>query len=152
MLLIKRYKKKSFTLIEVLIFVSILILFFISSITITTYILRNLKVQEHKILATRYAQELLEWLRGKKEEDWDTFISHDGTYCFNESLSRSFPTRGECSNSYSLANYFKREATLTLLNTNPPNTQMKINITVKWIESGGQEHQVPVNTIFSVWE
>lgn len=145
------FKKASFTLIEVLVFVSILSLFFVAAVTITTYMLRNLKIQEHKILATRYAEELLEWLRGKKEEDWNIFIGKADntgkTYCFNETLSSNFPPEGSCLE-YSLAGYFKRETTLTLLNT----TQIKINITVKWIESGEQVSSVPINTIFSIWE
>ena len=78
-----RTKKKSFTLIEVLIFVTILSLFFVVASAVTITSLQNLKVQEHKILATRYAEELLEWLRGEKEVDWNKFINYRGNYCFN---------------------------------------------------------------------
>jgi prepilin-type N-terminal cleavage/methylation domain len=58
--------KKSFTLIEVLIFVTILSLFFVAAAAVTIVSLRNLKVQEHKILATRYAEELLELAKREK--------------------------------------------------------------------------------------
>jgi len=140
--------KKSFTLIEVLIFVSILSLFFVAAASVTIVSLRNLKVQEHKILATRYAEELLEWLRGEKEADWNDFVNHSSplgsTYCFNLLNWSS----GECTN-YGLNNFYKRWATLTSQGSPPP--QVYISIIVEWRELG-QIYQVPLNTVFTVWE
>jgi prepilin-type N-terminal cleavage/methylation domain len=140
--------KKSFTLIEVLIFVTILSLFFVAATTVTIVSLRNLKVQEHKILATRYAQELVEWLRGEKEIDWNQFTTHTGTYCFNSSQITSWGSRGNCSG-YGLNNLYKREVTLTVQGN--PAYQVNVSITVLWQELG-QTYQVPINTVFTVWE
>ena len=42
--------------------------------TVTTFNLKNMKIQEHKILATRYAEEGVEWLKQEKEDDWQIFI------------------------------------------------------------------------------
>lgn len=144
----KNFNTFSFTLIEVLVFVTILTLFFVAAASITTANLRNLKTQEHKILATHYAEELLEWLRGEKEADWNNFInksSTDGTtYCFN---NLDFNSYGYCS-SYGLNNFYQREGTLIKLS----DERISIRITVSWIESGGTEYSVPINTIFSVWE
>jgi len=140
--------KKSFTLIEVLIFVTILSLFFVVAAAVTIASLRNLKVQEHKILATRYAQELLEWLRGEKEADWNQFVTHNGTYCFNSSPITSWGSRGNCSG-YGLNNLYKREVTLTVQGN--PAYQVNVSITVLWQELG-QTYQIPINTVFTVWE
>jgi type II secretory pathway pseudopilin PulG len=140
--------KKSFTLIEVLIFVTILSLFFVTAITITVVSLRNLKIQEHKILATRYAEELLEWLRGEKEVDWNLFTTKSDTYCFNSSPISSWGNLGNCS-SYSLNNLYKREVVLTSYGIPP--YQVNVSITVSWQELG-QTYQVPINTVFTVWE
>ena len=140
--------KKSFTLIEVLIFVTILSLFFVVAAAVTIASLRNLKVQEHKILATRYAQELLEWLRGEKEADWNQFVTHNGTYCFNYSIITDWGSRGNCSG-YGLNNLYKREVTLTVQGN--PAYQVNVSITVSWQELG-QTYQIPINTVFTVWE
>jgi len=140
--------KNSFTLVEVLIFVTILSLFFVSAISITIVSLRNLKIQEHKILATRYAEELLEWLRGEKEADWNRFATRTGTYCFNSLPINSWGNFGNCS-SYSLNNLYKRELILSSYGTPP--YQINVAITVSWQELG-QTYQVPINTVFTVWE
>jgi type II secretory pathway pseudopilin PulG len=140
--------KKSFTLIEVLIFLAILSLFFVAAAAVTIVSLRNLKVQEHKILATRYAEELLEWLRGEKEADWNQFATYNDTYCFNSSPIISWGNSGNCS-SYSLNNLYKREVTLTVQGTPP--YQVNISIIVSWQELG-QTYQVPINSIFTIWE
>jgi len=140
--------KKSFTLIEVLIFVTILSLFFVAAAAVTIASLRNLKVQEHKILATRYAEELLEWLRGEREADWNQFTTHTGTYCFNSSPITSWGNSGNCSG-YSLNNLYKREVTLTVQGTPP--YQVNISIIVSWQELG-QTYQVTINSIFTIWE
>ena len=143
--------KKSFTLIEVLIFVTILSLFFVTAITITVVSLRNLKIQEHKILATRYAEELLEWLRGEKEADWNQFTTHSGPYCFNSSPipMSNWPTSGNCPPASFLNNLYKREVILTPQGSPP--YQVNVSITVLWQELG-QTYQVPINTVFTVWE
>jgi type II secretory pathway pseudopilin PulG len=140
--------KKSFTLIEVLIFVTILSLFLLLLPRSLIISLRNLKIQEHKILATRYAEELLEWLRGEKEVDWNLFTTKSDTYCFNSSPISSWGNLGNCS-SYSLNTLYKREVVLTSYGTPP--YQVNVSITVSWQELG-QTYQVPINTVFTVWE
>ncbi len=151
----KLKNEQSFTLVEVLVFLTILSLFFITVSAITTYSLRNLKTQENKMIATNYAQQLLEWLRGQKEKDWNEFAKKSSTtgitYCFNNNLSldSNFPTSGRCNN-YNLDLRFKREATLTNL-TNNPVAKIKLGITVKWQE-GNNIFSVPLDTIFSIWE
>jgi type II secretory pathway pseudopilin PulG len=146
-----RTKKKSFTLIEVLIFVTILSLFFVVASAVTITSLQNLKVQEHKILATRYAEELLEWLRGEKEVDWNKFINYRGNYCFNSSPipMSNWPASGNCPTASFLNNLYKREVILTPQGSPP--YQVNVSITVSWQELG-QTYQVPINTVFTVWE
>jgi len=146
-----RTKKKSFTLIEVLIFVTILSLFFVVASAVTITSLQNLKVQEHKILATRYAEELLEWLRGEKEVDWNKFINYRGNYCFNSSPipMSNWPASGNCPTASFLNNLYKREVILNPQGSPP--YQVNVSITVLWQELG-QTYQVPINTVFTVWE
>ena len=150
-LILMRKKNKGFTLMEVLIFVSVISLFFVTAAAITVASLRSLKTQERKILATRYAQELLEWLKGEKEADWNQFTnkaSSSGTkYCFNTSPINTWPNSGVCS-TYSLDNLFKREANLT---SGGATQQVNVSITVEWQETGNT-FKVPINAVFAIWE
>jgi len=134
--------KKSFSLIEVIIFISVLGLFFIAALTVTTFNLKNMKIQEHKILATRYAEEGIEWINQEKEDDWTVFIAHGSaggtTYCLN-SLSW---TSGSCGD-YSLGTIFKRE--LVIKNSGDA------VITVYW-QDMGTVLSVPIKTVFKLLE
>lgn len=147
-------KSKSFTLIEVLVFTTILSLFFVVAAAVVIISLHNMKISEHKILATRYAQEALEWLRSQKEVDWNQFILRDNpsglgtTYCIN---TLNWNTVSSCT-TYGLGTpaIFKREVKLTN-QSGTPVTQIKIEIVVSWQEVG-ESYRVPINSLFSVWE
>ena len=140
--------KKSFTLIEVLIFVTLISLIFIALSYLITYSLHTTKINEHKILATHYAEELREWLRGEKEADWLSFVNDRmGTWCFNNKTLSWGNNFGQCS-SYNLDNIFKRQVTLE---KNADTTQVEVRIIVEWQELNNI-YKVPINTIFSIWE
>lgn len=139
--------KKSFSLVEVLVFITILSLFFITAVTITTFNLRNLKVQEHKILATRYAEEGMEWVKQEKEDDWQVFTTHSSTnYCLN-TLSW---TEGQCAD-YVLGTpgIFKRD--LQLANSGTPVDTVTANLTLSWLENS-IEQKVVLKSTYNLWE
>jgi type II secretory pathway pseudopilin PulG len=139
--------KQGFSLIEVLVFTSILALVFVTISAVVSSSLAILKVQEHKILATHYAEELLNWLKAQKEIDWNAFANiSNNTYCFNATPIVNWPSSGSCQSNSFLASIFKREATI-----NGGYTQKNITITVKWLEANG-ENNVTINTIFNPWE
>lgn len=145
---------KSFSLIEVLIFVTILVLFFVAAITVTTYSLRNMKINEHKVIATHFAEEGLEWVKSEKESDWQSFVNRDpssgsGTkYCLNSGLS--WNNSGACSDyTLGLPPFFKREVTLT--NSGVPVSQTNVVVEVRWIE-GNQTLSTKVNSVVNLWE
>lgn len=146
-----RNRKSAFTLIEVLIFVSIFTTLFVSIASSTTQFLRNSKTSETKILATRYTEELIEWLKGEKEEDWATFVNIRSsltgvTWCFNQGTS--WVTSESCTD-YSLVNTFKREAKLTTFDDTK--TQVNVEVKVVW-EEAGKQREVKVNTVFTIPE
>lgn len=148
-------KKTGFSLIEVLVFISIFSVFFVTAIASITVTLRNMKKNEHKIMATRYAEELQEWLKAEKEIDWYNFsTTYPGqTFCFNSPIT-VWPTAGSCSTFNGVVGVdpaiFKRELALTATGSNPV-TQVKAIITVSWQEIG-QTYQVVLNSIFNSWE
>ena len=144
----------SFSLVEVLIFVSILSVFFVIAASMTITSIRNNEVNQHKILGTRYAEELIEWLKSEKEVDWKTFYSRApfepdiASYCFNSQLSdwTSVPAN-DCGASYTLDDVFRRWAILQQYGDD----QIKISVTVQWREYGNT-YSIPINTVFSVHE
>lgn len=140
--------KQGFSLIEVLVFTSILALVFVTISAVVSSSLAILKVQEHKILATHYAEELLNWLQAKKEEDWNVFASKSNntvTYCFNNPID-DWPSPGSCPVNSFLDSIFKREVLI-----GGDYTKKNITITVKWLEANG-ENKVTINRIFNPWE
>ncbi len=137
--------RNAFTLIEVLIFVSILSFVFVALAAYSTAYLRQVQKNEHKILATHYAEELLEWLHNQKDQDWNTFLTNYAgqTQCFNSS-----PIVGGATPCLTpLANLFNR----TVGVTNAGNVQANVYIQVSWAEVGGGV-TVPLNSVFSIWE
>lgn len=146
--------KFGFSLIEVLVFVTILGLFFVAAVSVTTFSLKNMKINEHKIVATHFAEEGLEWIKSEKEGDWGVFIGKDtssgsGTsYCLND---LNWSTIGNCGEVYPLGtpSSFKREVTLKNINT--PTSEVDIEIIVNWIE-GNQTMNIPIKSVVNLWE
>lgn len=145
---------KGFSLIELLVFVTIFSLFFVVAVSIMAVSLNNLRMNEHKVVATRYAEELLEWMKGQKEENWNGFYargsSGGSTYCFNNN-ALNWTVTGNCSSFNGVAGapyaakIYKREARITQAST----FQMNVVITVSWME-GSKLVSVPLNSTLTL--
>lgn len=122
---------------------------------VVTYSLQNIKINEHKVIAVQYAQQLNAWIKAQKETDWNSFIPYSGySYCFNTAPITSWPAQQivspPCaSTDFSLGGLYKRETTLTSLGTPPDKIQ--IDITVSWYEAG-RSFTSPLHTNLSRWE
>jgi len=149
--------QKGLSLLEVLAFVTILSIVFLGIASSTIQSIKRTKFTEQKLIATRYAEELEEWLRGQKEEDWTTFYAtHAGssgkTYCFDDAIydennDMSWPSEGDCGSLYGLRGQFKREVVLT----QSLSSQVQVVISVDW-KDGANIFSVPLNTLFAKWE
>lgn len=140
----------SFTLIEVLIFCGIVSTFFVSAAAITTFLLRSMKVNEHKIIATRYAEELLEWVRAEKEKDWISTSTISG--CYNVSPVASTACKplvilGEAPNKI----YDRKAEIINSVTVDSDVVQRTIRVTVEWAE-GSSKQSVVLDTIVGIWE
>lgn len=149
-------KNKAFSLIEVLVFVTVIAIFFVVAAAVSSFSLQVSRANENKILATRYAEELTEWLRGEKEADWNVFKTKLGNWCFNTSPLVSWPSlQGACAPSdfdlkdNNLNKVFKRD--LVISDPVPNDNQLSVNITVSW-QDGQNSFNVPVKTVFSRFE
>lgn len=151
-------KNTGFTLIEVLIFTSLISFIFITLSYITVNSIQNSKIGTHKILATHYAEELREVLRRYKETDWAQFTTQVGTFCYDASTNPSINLlQFTCLDSsctippcpYTIGNLpdavFKRYATISY---NGIADQAVVAITVEW-NDGGKKFSVPLHTIFA---
>lgn len=146
--------KKSFTLIEVLVFVTIISLVFVTSLAVATFALRTMMFNQHKIIATHYAEEGMEWIKSEKEADWNAFKTLDtsggwGTvYCIT---TPDTAKQGNCDGSYHLGNpnIFLREMALT--NKGTPVNQVDVTIRVYWPE-GTFNGEVRINSSLKVIE
>ncbi len=138
---------QGFSLLEVLIFVSIISVFFIVAAAVATLSLRNVKSNENKILGVRYAEELLEWVRGEKEADWETFTTDRmGQWCFYQTPILGWASNGPCTGNQLINALFKRDLDLQL-----SGERVNVNITVQWVE-GTQTLSVPIKTVFERFE
>ncbi len=151
------YRNRSFTLVEVIIFIGILAIFFVTSAAIVTYSVQSMTKNEHKLIATQYAQNLMAWLRAQKESDWTTFAGYGSTtgitYCFNEdSIPLINPWTIPCAASAfgpsGSPAIYNRTATLTTDNATP--TRVDVDIEVSWTETGGPVH-IPLQGSFTLW-
>lgn len=130
-------KKKSFTLIEILVFTTIISIFFIAAMSVTVFFLKNIKTQQYKIIATHLLKEAIEWLKYEKEFDWNTFALRDvnnglgTTYCLND---LSWNSQGSCFQTFGSPLIFKRELIIKKLNN--PVTKIELTITVSWNDVG----------------
>lgn len=155
---------RGFTLVELMIFVSLLSIILVICAAFVTKLMANMKHNEHRILATFYAEEVKEWLNGEREADWNDFHSMavadiDGeTYCLNSPLLTSDAITsliaGACTSYDGVGTLqpkiYKRE--LKLLKNNATNpTYVEAIVTVKWVE-GQVEQEVSINSIYQLWE
>lgn len=141
--------KKSFSLIEVLVFVTILSLFLITAASIITVSIRQNTLKIHLLKATHYNEQLLDWIKSEKETDWNTFVTMADvtgkTYCFTDTTySWSIAT---CD--YDLDAIFKRYAILKSIGS--PVSQVEVTIFTDWKESS-MDHTTKLHTVFTIWE
>ncbi len=133
-----------FTLLEVLVVLGILSVFLLSAVTVSIVSVRNLKSSEFKILATRYGEGLVEWLRGEKDVNWNTFITKVGVWCFNQEPITQWPQSGACGpEDQNINKLFKREV---LVDYNNALNRTVVKITVSWDE-GNRTVSIPITTI-----
>lgn len=165
---------KSFSLIEVLIFVSILSLFFVTAAMVIVAVLQNTTTNQNKIKATHYVEELRSWIQSEKEINWGGEIYNPDNpvvsftqqisqpqtdFCFNSSPITSWPSNAGASNcDFSLDNDFRRIATFSAVLADPTSSpggsyinQVSVNILVEW-KDGARIYSTPLKTVFTIWE
>jgi Tfp pilus assembly protein PilV len=157
---------KAFSLIEVLIFVVVFSLLFITAAAIVTSTLRVTKENQNKIKASHFVEELREWLRSEKETNWGgsvyvgsvnsfteqvTQSSPTTSFCFNSSPISAWPSTGTSNCNFTLDGQFRRIATFSATVVNGFVNQISANISTEW-KNGEEIRLIPLQSVFSIWE
>ena len=170
MINIKRNINHGFTLLEVVIFLSLFTTIFLTITYANLLSIKNNKITEHKIIANYYAESLTEWLRGEKDASWSGFLIDSQlndnpslNYCFNdinfswptETVSPPIPTpqifQNQCDTNFKLSNRFSRQLTMTKITGGSGETQIEADINIRWYE-GSQLFDINLNTLISQYE
>jgi len=101
---------------------------------------------QHKVIATRYNEEIAEWLKYQREYytysrlDNQIPVSGTVTYCFNGAAELEWPglaSAGACTD-FTLENYYQREVVLSRLGS-----EITAEITTSW-QTLGQVKSVQI--------
>lgn len=147
------------SLIEVLAGLAMAVLIVAALINMVTASLRSAQFAKSTSTATKYGQEIIEWLRSQRDSlGWSSFVAQSlntndtATWCFRETswpaVSQacgltSYICSGHCANN--INTIFKREVLFT------KNGDSKINVKVKvsWTDQSLSEHKSDLETILS---
>ena len=155
-----KMKSQGFTLLEVMIFTSILSIVLVSMAAFVTRLVYNLRINEHKVYANYYASEVQEWLSSEREDGWSDIYAKAGsgagnTYCLNTNLSFKYvlndlPTPPTACSSFdgiiglSSPKIFKRELKLQQTTS----STVTATITVSWNE-GSKLYQEQIQSNYT---
>lgn len=135
------------SLFEVVLALGVVTVIIVSLVLLASNAIRNSRFSRNKTLATQYAQEATEWMRGERDLDFDDFSDHavlSTTYCLQ---TLSWDKFSACSSSDTVADtVLIREVALTI---DSP-TQIQVDVVVFWTDSQGL-HEVRSVTNFTDW-
>ncbi|MCX6732864.1 MAG: hypothetical protein NTV98_04975 [Candidatus Roizmanbacteria bacterium] len=144
--------KKSFSLIEVLIFITILSFFFVTSAAIITVSMHQNTLKINMLKASHYNEQLLDWIKGEKDTNWNDFVltTSDKTFCFKTdepSWLEVILTKDDCD--ITLGGIFRRYAVFKT--DTVPSTQVQVTTYTEW-EDGGNTYSTKLYTVLNIWE
>ena len=145
------------TLVEILVAVAMVVLVLVAVVGRSVDSVRNSIFSRNQILATRFAQEGVEWTRSQRDRlGWNALVSaldsDPVTYCvlaLTDSIENL--TSGTCS-SVILGTIFNREVFIDYEDEpNPPGDYVDITVTVSWSDQVG-DHASELGTRLSQWD
>ncbi len=148
------------SLFEVTVAIAISALIVVAMVALATTAIKNSDFSKNKALASTYAQQGTEWLRGERDKDVNTFMSTyalNGTfpagYCLPDSSLNWSHWVGDTAlcNSPISGTIFKRWVTFKNVGIQNGKMVAETDVTVIWTDSGGL-HEVTSATNFSDWK
>lgn len=145
------------SLLEVVVGIAIATIVLAALLSAITFSLANVQFARNKALATKYAQQSIEWLRAKRGEGWYSLYAKSSpggtTYC----LPASEPDQlnnllsGGCAANQNInddLDIFYREVTLT---GTPSNDSLKVETVVFW-QQGNRQNKEVQNAELTLWQ
>ncbi|MCX6704345.1 MAG: prepilin-type N-terminal cleavage/methylation domain-containing protein [Candidatus Woesebacteria bacterium] len=143
------------SLFELVVAIAISALMVVAMVSLATNSIKNSNFAKNKALASTYAQQATEWLRGQRDSDIGIFIVNvtDNTVS-KRCLNNLTWTIAACASGSTITNTpFQRDVifNITYDVINGVNKEiLNADITVSWTDSGGL-HKVVSATSFSDW-
>src|SRR3989344_1230308 len=138
---------KGQSLFEVVVAIAISAVIVVALVSLASTSIRNATFAKNKTLASRFAEEAIEWLRGERDGDIDAFKENslNAVWCL-ESLG--WVSSGSCSSGDEIAgtNFFRE---LSFPNDGVAEV-IEASVRVYWTDSQG-EHEVRSATNFADW-
>ncbi len=137
------------SLFEVVVALGISALIIVGLVSLVSNSIRNSTFSKNKTVAARYSQELVEWLRGQRDNEIATFETNVQTpvWCFS---TLAWSNIGTCLVGEEIAGTpFKREASFSSTTVNGK-TLVQADVVVYWEDAQGQ-HEVRNVTNFADW-
>lgn len=128
------------SLFEVVVAVAIAALILVALASLAATSVSNSNFSNNNALATKYAQEAIEWLREQRDEDWSN-IPTSGTECLGTSPITSFGGCGTIPDTV---------FTRTVQFSAEGDTTKVVTVIVAWDDSQGH-HEVKSTTKFTNW-
>ncbi|MBI2268468.1 MAG: hypothetical protein HYU80_03445 [Candidatus Blackburnbacteria bacterium] len=126
--------------------IGVLALLITGIVSIVTFSVRNSSFSQSEAQANKYSQEAVEWIRQQRDGGWDNIYSKaDGSVRCMQTLTLNIS--GNCPQSSKIADTFIREATLTRID----NDTVQIDVKVGWTDSRGT-HESRTSTILTNWK
>ncbi|KKP48055.1 MAG: hypothetical protein UR39_C0002G0158 [Candidatus Woesebacteria bacterium GW2011_GWA1_33_30] len=140
---------KGQSLFEVILALFIISMIIVAVVILSTKSISNSLSSRNKTLASKYTQELVEWLRKQKEIDYGAFKNHiisSNIYCYKDVLDWS--NSGACTSGETIGTtIFRREAQF-LTETVAGKSLITANVVTFWDDSRGI-HEAKTVTYFT---
>jgi len=133
---------------EMLIAVLIVSLVLIALVGLATRSIALTTFSRNKTLANRYAQEVIEWMRGERDTDWALFRGRATTsnnWCMR---TLAWSSQGVCGTNATIGTTgFTRDVTFILTGPNTVNA----TIVIRWVDGSGT-HESRTSTRYTNWK
>lgn len=150
---IKNFKPGNLTaigqsLLEVVVAVGISALILVAVASLAAGSVRTSSYNRNNAIATKYAQEALEWLRTQRDEDWSDFINN----IVSGGCSGSFSWGGDCTIDpvFNRSASFLCSASSVEMPCNASADTVDVTVSVTWTDAQGI-HEVRSATKFTNW-
>ena len=143
--------QKGQSLFEVVLSLAVITVVIVALIILAYSSIRNANYSKNQTLATKHSQEVIEWLRGERDSDFDFFYDKaltagGGSYCF-PSLSWTAAKLGSCDDSdVIVGTILKREIFFTIVDL----ANIEVQAVVYWDDAQGL-HEVRAITNYTDW-